>query len=128
MSIPENLKYTKEHEWVRVEGNQAIAGITDFAQNELGELVFVDLPPVGKAIKRGETLCVVESTKAASDVYAPISGVVKEVNIALQNAPDLVNKNPYTDGWLVKLEKFDTEETKSLLTPSSYKELVGGGV
>ena len=126
MNVPDDLKYTKDHEWIRVEGGAAVVGITEFAQNELGELVFVDLPAVGKVLTQHGTLCVVESTKAASDVYAPISGTVKEVNNALQGNPTLVNSAPYTDGWMVRLEKTKADEIKGLMSASEYKKLLEG--
>ena len=98
MEFPAELKYTKDHEWVRVEGDLAVVGITEFAQSELGDLVFVDLPAVGKTVAAHGTMCVVESTKAASDVYSPVAGTVAARNEALANDPGLINKTPYTDG------------------------------
>ena len=128
MQFPESLRYTKEHEWVRVEGSCAVVGITEFAQKELGEIVFADLPAPGKKIKAGETLCVVESTKAASDVYAPISGEVKEGNAALTSAPDLINSSPYQEGWMVKLENFDTAAVQKLMSATEYRNFLGDKV
>ena len=125
MSLPGNLKYTKDHEWVRVEGDKAIVGITDFAQNELGELVFVDLPQVGKSVAQKDTLCVVESTKAASDVYSPVSGTVAEVNSELSNTPDLINKAPYEGGWIAKLSGFNASEIGSLMDATQYQAFLG---
>lgn len=125
MQFPENLRYTKDHEWVRIEGATATMGITEFAQQELGEIVFADLPATGKSVKAGETLCVVESTKAASDVYAPISGTVKESNSALSASPDLVNNSPYDNGWMVKLDKFSEAEVQKLMSAAEYKQLLG---
>lgn len=122
MNIPGNLKYTKDHEWVLAAGNVATVGITEFAQSELGDLVFVDLPAIGKKIKVGEALCVVESTKAASDVYAPIVGEVVEGNEALASDPGLVNRDPYSGGWLVKV-KFDGV-VSHLMDAAKYTELV----
>lgn len=124
MEFPNNLKYTKDHEWVRVEGGSAVMGITEFAQNELGEVVFVDLPANSKTFKQGETLCVVESTKAASDVYAPISGTVAEVNNLLKDSPDKVNSAPYTDGWMVKLSNPNQAEIAKLMSADEYRKLV----
>lgn len=121
MLLPEDLKYTKEHEWVKVEGGSCRMGITEFAQDELGELVYVELPKVGAIIAKGASFCVVESTKAASDVYAPVSGKVIEVNIALNDTPSLVNSEPYEGGWLVKLELHDTGELVGLLSADEYK-------
>lgn len=128
MNIPDNLKYTKDHEWIRLEGDCAVVGITEFAQSELGELVFVDLPAAGKAVKPHATLCVVESTKAASDVYAPLTGTVKEVNSALTDNPTLVNTDPYQAGWMVKLEKLNQEELAALLSAAQYKEILAGRI
>ena len=125
MEFPSELKYTKEHEWVRVEGDVAVVGITEFAQSELGDLVFVDLPAVGKAVTQHGTMCVVESTKAASDVYSPLSGTVKEVNESLKDDPGLINNTPYTDGWIVKLSAFSAAEVAALLSADDYKKLLG---
>lgn len=125
MDFPSEYKYTKDHEWVLVVGNEATVGITEFAQSELGELVFVDLPSVGQAVEQNGALCVVESTKAASDVYAPISGTVAVVNEALQDEPGLVNTSPYGDGWMVKIGDFSQEEVSALMSADEYKTLVG---
>ena len=103
MEFPQEYRYTKEHEWVRMEGDVAVVGITEFAQSELGELVFVELPAIGKTVAAHGTMCVVESTKAASDVYSPLAGTVSAVNEALSADPGLINRTPYTDGWIVKL-------------------------
>lgn len=125
MNFPKELKYTKDHEWVRVEGSTATIGITEFAQNELGELVFVDLPTVGKKLKAHDTVCVVESTKAASDVYSPISGTVVETNTSLSSSPNSVNNDPYGAGWLAKLKDFSSSELTSLMSSEDYAKLVG---
>ena len=125
MNVPDELKYTKDHEWVRVEGSDAVVGITEFAQQELGDVVFVDLPAMGKVLKPKDTVCVVESTKAASDVYAPIGGTVAAVNSALTNSPDLVNKRPYTDGWMVKLKGVSATEVQALMTAAQYRSHIG---
>ena len=127
MKFPENLRYTKEHEWVKLDGAIATIGITEFAQDALGELVFVELPSVGKSIQQGGTVCVVESTKAASDVYAPLSGKVKEVNPGLNDTPSLVNSNPYDQGWMVKLDGLNEAELKNLMTAADYAKFVEGG-
>lgn len=124
MSVPQELRYTKDHEWVRFENGVATIGITDFAQNELGELVFVDLPAVGKKLDARAVVCVVESTKAASDVYSPISGTVTEVNSALSSNPATVNSDPYKGGWLVKLNGVNEAELKALLSAAQYSELI----
>lgn len=126
MEIPQELKYTKDHEWVRIEGDTVVIGITEFAQSELGELVFVELPAAGKSVTKGATLCVVESTKAASDVYAPVSGTVKEGNPALTNDPSLVNKLPYTDGWIARLTGVSAADLGALMSAAQYQELLAG--
>jgi glycine cleavage system H protein len=120
MSFPARYKYTKEHEWIDVNGSEATVGITSFAQSELGEVVFVELPVVGATIVKGATLCVVESTKAASDVYAPVSGTVIEVNSTLVNDPSSLNSDPHGAGWLVKLANITETELTNLLDVTSY--------
>jgi glycine cleavage system H protein len=125
MEFPGDLKYTKEHEWVRMEGDVAVVGITEFAQSELGDLVFVDLPAVGKAVTAHGTMCVVESTKAASDVYSPLNGAVAEVNSALVNDPSLINKTPYTEGWIVKLSGVSASDVAALMSADEYRKLLG---
>ncbi|MFM1847343.1 MAG: glycine cleavage system protein GcvH [Pseudomonadota bacterium] len=125
MNFPNDLKYTKDHEWVRVEGSVATIGITEFAQHELGEIVFAETPAPGRSFSKGDSLCVVESTKAASDVYAPIGGKVKEGNAALQGNPQLINSDPYGEGWMVKLEGFSTGDVGALMTADQYRTHVG---
>jgi glycine cleavage system H protein len=125
MEFPNEYKYTKDHEWVRVAGDKVIVGITEFAQSELGDLVFVDLPPVGKTVATHGTLCVVESTKAASDVYSPVAGTVAERNDALANDPGLINRTPYSDGWIVKLSGVSDAELAGLMSAEEYKKLIG---
>jgi glycine cleavage system H protein len=125
MEFPQNCKYTKDHEWVRLEGDTAVVGITEFAQAELGDLVFVDLPAVGKSVAAHATMCVVESTKAASDVYSPLTGTVAAVNDALSADPGLINKTPYSDGWIVKLSNIQAAEVEQLMSADQYKSLVG---
>ena len=124
MSLPKNYRYTSDHEWIVIEGDSARIGITEFAQSELGELVFVEAPSVGKTLNKGDTLCVVESTKAASDVYCPIKGTVSAANEALSGNPTLVNSAPYTDGWLAILKGFSAQEIEGLLTADQYQELL----
>lgn len=124
MEFPSECKYTKDHEWVRVEGDVAVVGITEFAQSELGDLVFVDLPQVGKSVATHQTLCVVESTKAASDVYSPLAGTVAARNDALADDPGLINRTPYTDGWIVKLSGVSQAEIAGLMSAEEYKNLV----
>ncbi len=122
--IPEDLRYTKEHEWVRLEGERAVVGITDHAQNELTDVVYVELPSVGDGFAKGQEFAVVESVKAASEIYAPLSGTVAEVNKELDDRPELVNDSPYEAGWLVI---FDVKEkAQGLLTAGEYRDLIGG--
>jgi glycine cleavage system H protein len=121
--VREGLKYTKTHEWVKLAGNKAKIGITDHAQEELTDIVFVELPAVGKEIKKGEELCVVESVKSVSEVYAPVSGTVVTVNTKLDDSPEIINKKPYDDGWLVELELKDKKELDMLLDAASYKKM-----
>lgn len=125
MDCPENLKYTKDHEWVLFDNGVATLGITHFAQDELGEIVFVDLPGAGSSVSKGESVCVVESTKAASDVYAPIAGTVKEANPELENEPTLVNSDPYGKGWMVRFEGVSEEDLTGLMSAADYKAHVG---
>jgi glycine cleavage system H protein len=122
---PENLRYTKEHEWVRVEGDTGTIGITFHAQTELGDIVYVDLPKVGAVIKQGTTMGSVESVKAVSDIYTPVSGEVVEVNGLLTESPETLNKDPYGTGWLVKIKLSDPGEPAKLLTVAEYQAFVG---
>ena len=126
MNFPNDLKYTKDHEWVRLSGSSGTIGITEFAQQELGEVVFADLPAIGKTVKQGDSVVVVESTKAASDVYAPVGGVVKEVNTALGDKSQLINESPYDKGWLVKLENISNDDVKKLMSADEYSAYVSG--
>ena len=123
MNIPKDLKYSKDHEWVRVEGNLATIGITDFAQSALGDVVFVDLPEVGTEISLGAEFGAIESVKAVSDVYAPVSGVVTAVNEQLANAPETVNLEPYGSGWIIKVELANTAELAELLDSAAYEKV-----
>ena len=125
MTFPENIKYTKEHEWVRIEGTTGIVGITDYAQGELGDVVFVELPAKGKQVKQGETFGSIEAVKAVSDLFAPVSGEVIEINPALQKTPEIVNKEPYTGGWMVKIKMTNQSEVANLLDAKKYREFVG---
>jgi glycine cleavage system H protein len=127
MDIPEDLKFTKEHEWVRQESDGSVViGITDYAQEQLGDIVFVELPNADDepTIERDQPMAVVESVKAASDVYAPVSGKVTEVNDELPNSPAVINEDPYGDGWLVRIEPTNLGELEELMTPEEYGELV----
>ena len=124
MEFPANLRYTKEHEWARQEGNRVVVGITDYAQKELGDVVFVELPEVGTTIEAMGTFGVVESVKAVSDLYAPVSGIIVEANIILEDQPELVNASPYGQGWMVVIEAANTEEFQQLLTAAEYQAYV----
>jgi glycine cleavage system H protein len=119
---PQDCKYTKDHEWVRLEGDIATVGITDYAQSELGDVVFVELPEVGATVTQGQTFGVVESVKAASDLYAPVSGEVLEVNPALAESPDLVNSEPFAGGWMLKLRPSNSGEAASLMDAAAYED------
>ena len=120
--IPDNLKYTAEHEWIRVEGDTATIGITDFAQEQLGEVIYVELPAVGASFAAMGVMATVESVKAASDIYAPIGGEIVEVNERVVDDPELVNASPYADAWLVKIRFADAVQLDGLLTPETYAE------
>ncbi len=122
--IPKELKYTNTHEWLRVEGDIATIGITDYAQKELSDIVYVDLPEVGKTINQGDVLGTIEAVKAVSDFYTPISGTVIECNTELKNVPDLVNKEPYDKGWMVKIKMSDTSEMSKLLSAEDYEKII----
>ena len=122
--LRDDLKYTKEHEWIKIKGDVAVVGITYHAQAELTDIVFVELPEVGKEIKKGEELCVVESVKSVSEIYAPISGKVVNVNKKLDDTPEAINESPYDDGWLVELEIKDKSEIDNLLDVESYKKTI----
>lgn len=125
MTFPEDLKYTKDHEWIRVQGDTGIVGITDYAQGELGDVVFVELPAVGKKVKQGETFGTIEAVKAVSDLYAPVTGEVTEVNTALEKFSELVNKEPYGGGWMIKLRIGNPQDLASLLDAKHYRALIG---
>jgi glycine cleavage system H protein len=125
MDFPENFKYTNDHEWIRIEGNEGYIGITDYAQGELGDVVFVDIDPDLKEITKGETFGTIEAVKTVSDLYAPCSGRVIEVNKDLASNPEEVNKDPYGKGWMVKIEIRDESVLSALLNAEDYKRLVG---
>jgi glycine cleavage system H protein len=126
MSYPTNYKYTKEHEWVLVEGGAGTIGITDHAQHELGDIVFVELPKVGAKVTKGQTFGSVESVKAVSDIYAPVSGEVAEINEALAKTPEKLNEDPHSGAWLIKVKIADAGETKELLSAADYEKYIGG--
>ena len=125
MNIPSDLKYTKDHEWIRVQGNTATVGITDFAQSELGDIVYLDISTVGKDVAEHDVFGTVEAVKTVSDLYMPVAGKVLEVNAALDGSPEKVNADPYGEGWLVKIELKNAADANSLLTADQYKELIG---
>ena len=120
--IREDLKYTKTHEWMNIVGDTAVVGITDHAQNELTDIVYVELPEVGKELKKGDELCVVESVKSVSEIYSPVSGKIIKVNKELEDAPETINESPYDKGWLVELELTDKGGMNDLMDADSYKE------
>jgi len=123
---PDDFYYTKEHEWVKLEGDSATIGITDFAQNQLGDVVYVELPGVGDELKAHQTVGVVESVKAVSDVYSPISGEVTEVNEGLNDDPEILNKDPHKKGWIIKLKVKDKSEIEELMSASEYEKYLEG--
>jgi len=125
MNVPENLKFTKDHEWVRVEGNEVYIGITDFAQGELGDIVFVEIETEGETLEQGEAFGTIEAVKTVSDMYMPVSGEIVEVNQSLEDEPESVNKDPYGDGWMVKISFSNSSELDELLSVEQYKELIG---
>ncbi|GAA4431891.1 glycine cleavage system protein GcvH [Pontibacter saemangeumensis] len=125
MNLPENLKYTKDHEWVRVEGDVAVVGITDFAQSELGDIVYVDIDTVNKQVSQEDVFGTVEAVKTVSDLFSPLSGTVLEVNQKLENSPELVNSDPYGDGWIIRMSIGDASQIEGLLTAEGYREVIG---
>ena len=125
MNIPENLKFTKDHEWVKIDGGVAIVGITDFAQNELGDIVFVEIETEDEDLEKEEVFGTIEAVKTVSDLYMPVSGKIIEVNEDLENEPEKVNKEPYDGGWMVKIEIADPDQVEDLLSAAQYKELIG---
>lgn len=125
MSNPANLKYTKEHEWIRVEGNVAYVGITDYAQSELGEIVFVEVETIGETLAEGDVFGTVEAVKTVSELFIPVGGEVLEFNAELEDAPELVNEDPYGKGWIVKVKISDEAELEDLLSAEAYQALIG---
>lgn len=121
MNFPENVKYSNDHEWIRVEGEHAYVGVTDFAQGELGEVVYVDVTTVGETLERGEIFGSIEAVKTVSDLLMPVSGEVLEVNLELEDAPELVNQDPYGKGWIIKIAVENAEEIEQLLSSEDYK-------
>lgn len=125
MNFPSELKYTKDHEWVKIEGSEAYIGITDFAQRELGDIVYIDINTIGDEVEKDEVFGTVEAVKTVSDLFMPVTGTVMEVNPALNDNPELVNTDPYGDGWMVKVAVADATQVDGLLTADAYKALVG---
>ena len=124
MNVPANLKYSNDHEWCRVEGDTAVIGITDFAQSQLGDIVFVDVTTEGETLEKGEVFGTIEVVKTVSDLFLPIGGEVLEINPELEEHPELVNKDPYGDGWLIKIKPTDTTEMDELLDAEAYKQII----
>lgn len=126
MNIPNELKYTKDHEWVKIDGDIATVGVTDFAQGELGDIVYVEIETEGEEVERGEVFGTVEAVKTVSDLFMPLSGTVEEVNSELESAPEMVNEDPYEKGWMIKIKISDQSEIDDLLSADAYKEIIGG--
>jgi glycine cleavage system H protein len=124
MKIPDDLKYTKDHEWIRIKNNEAVIGITDFAQHELGDIVFVEVETVGETLDKEDVFGTIEAVKTVSDLFMPVTGELLEFNEALADEPELVNKDPYGDGWIIKLKISDSSQLDDLLSPSQYKEVI----
>lgn len=126
MNVPQELKYTKDHEWVRIEGDIATVGVTDFAQGELGDIVYVEVETVGETLEKEEVFGTVEAVKTVSDLFSPLSGEIIEFNESLEDTPEKVNSDPYGDGWMVKIRISDQDQVADLLSASDYKEIIGG--
>ncbi len=124
MNIPEELKYTKDHEWIRLEGDTAFIGVTDFAQNELGDIVYIEVNTVGETLEQEETFGTIEAVKTVSDLFMPVSGEVVEFNDNLESNPEIVNKDPYGEGWIVKIKLTNADEVNDLLDAAAYKDLL----
>lgn len=125
MNIPENLRYTKDHEWVRAEGDIAVVGITDFAQHELGDIVYLEVSTLGETLEQEETFGTIEAVKTVSDLFMPVGGHIESFNEDLEATPDVINKDPYGEGWIIKIKMTDPSELESLLTHEQYAELTG---
>lgn len=125
MNYPETLKYTKDHEWVKLEGNIATIGITEFAQRELGDIVYIEVETIGNALEAGAVFGTVEAVKTVSDLYLPVSGTITELNATLTNAPELVNNDPYGEGWMIKMTVDNPDDVKSLMDAGAYESMVG---
>lgn len=125
MTVPENLKYTTEHEWIRVEGEEIVVGVTDFAQGELGDVVFIEIETEGETLAAGDTFGTIEAVKTVSDLYMPVDGEVVEVNPALEDSPELVNSEPYEGGWMIRIKISDPAQLDDLMTAEQYSSLIG---
>ena len=125
MTVPKDLLYTAEHEWVRVEGDEAVIGVTDFAQGELGDVVFIEIETTGETLAQGDTFGTIEAVKTVSDLYMPVDGEVSEVNQALEDTPELVNSDPYKGGWMIRVKMADPSQVEDLLSPDQYSNLIG---
>jgi glycine cleavage system H protein len=126
MNIPQELKYTKDHEWVKIDGDVATVGVTDFAQGELGDIVYVEVETLGETLERDEVFGTVEAVKTVSDLFLPLAGEILEFNESLENTPEKVNSDPYGEGWMIKLKISDQSQMSNLLSPEDYKDLIGG--
>ena len=126
MNIPDKLKYTNDHEWVKIDGEIAIVGITDFAQSELGDIVYVEINTIGDIVEKDSVFGTVEAVKTVSDLFMPITGEILEVNSALEESPEIINNEPYESGWIIKIKIEDIDQTKELLDSSGYKNIIGG--
>ena len=125
MNVPDDLKYTTEHEWIRVEGDEIVVGVTDFAQGELGDVVFVEIETEGETLSKGDTFGNIEAVKTVSDLYMPLDGEVVEVNSVLEDTPEIVNSQPFGDGWMVRIKMSDPAQLEELLSAEKYRELIG---
>jgi len=125
MNVPENLKYTAEHEWIRVEGDEIVVGVTDFAQGELGDVVFIEIETEGETLAIGEAFGTIEAVKTVSDLYMPVDGEIMEVNPALEDAPELVNSEPFEGGWMIRIKLGNPSQLGDLMTADKYRELIG---
>ncbi len=126
MNIPQELKYTKDHEWVKIDGDVATVGVTDFAQGELGDIVYVEVETLGETLERDEVFGTVEAVKTVSDLFLPLAGEILEFNDSLENTPEKVNSDPYGEGWMIKLKISDQSQLSGLLSPEEYKDIIGG--
>ncbi len=124
MNVPANLKYTKDHEWIKTEGNHAVIGVTEFAQSQLGDVVFIEIETQGETLGKEEVFGTIEAVKTVSDMFMPVGGEILEVNPKLSDSPDVVNKDPYGDGWMIKIKMTDAAQLNELLSPEQYKELI----